>query len=45
MKLVPFPLLSDLASYTPDLIDLTKDEEARQYWLKCFENTIHTVRY
>lgn len=36
------PLLLDEAEYVPDLIDLTKDEEARKYWLDCFEKTINT---
>jgi hypothetical protein len=38
------PLLDhSQVNYVPDLIDLTKDEEARDYWLKCFERTIQTV--
>ena len=40
IKLVMCPLLEP--AYIPDLVDLTKDEEARMYWLKCFENTIVT---
>ncbi|CAF0848455.1 unnamed protein product [Brachionus calyciflorus] len=40
-KLVTCPLL-DHESYIPDLVDLTKDEEARSYWLSCFERTIET---
>ena len=35
-KLVSCPLLKDPSSYVPDLIDLTKDEAARTYWLDCF---------
>ena len=31
-------------NYVPDLVDLTKDEEARNYWLNCFERTIETVK-
>ena len=41
-KLVSCPLLKDPSSYVPDLIDLTKDEAARTYWLDCFEKTINT---
>lgn len=41
-KLIVCPQL-DHSTYVPDLIDLTKDEEARDYWLKCFERTIETV--
>ena len=37
------PLLINPTLYIPDLIDLTKDEEARNYWLNCFEKTINTV--
>lgn len=40
--LVTCPLLNDQFSYVPDLIDLTKDEDARIYWLDCFEKTIST---
>ena len=43
--MVMCPLLSDQINYVPDLIDLTKDEEARSYWLNCFEKTIETVSY
>lgn len=42
-RLVVCPLLLNPNSYIPDLIDLTKDEEARHYWLGCFEKTINTV--
>jgi hypothetical protein len=42
--MVMCPLLSDQINYVPDLIDLTKDEEARSYWLNCFEKTIETVK-
>lgn len=43
-KLVACPLLEH-ENYIPDLVDLTKDEEARNYWLSCFEKTIETVKY
>ena len=43
-RLVMCPLLENTSSYVPDLIDLTKDEEARGYWLDCFEHTIETVQ-
>jgi hypothetical protein len=39
------PLLLNPNTYIPDLIDLTKDEEARSYWLACFEKTINTVNF
>jgi hypothetical protein len=42
-KLVAFPFLFESANYIPDLVDLTQDEEARQYWLDCFQKTINTV--
>jgi hypothetical protein len=44
IKLVMCPLLdtTENKNYIPDLIDLTKDEEARIYWLNCFEKTINT---
>lgn len=45
IQLVPCPLLYDPVNYIPDLFDLTKDEEARNYWLDCFERTIHTVGF
>ncbi|XP_049852310.1 4'-phosphopantetheine phosphatase isoform X1 [Schistocerca gregaria] len=34
------PLLADPAAYIPDTVDLTKDTEARNYWLQCFEESI-----
>ena len=43
IKLVVCPLLNTkIKQYVPDLVDLTKDEEARTYWLKCFQTTINT---
>lgn len=36
------PLLNEQVDYVPDLIDLTKDSDAREYWLDCFERTIST---
>ncbi|XP_067669593.1 4'-phosphopantetheine phosphatase-like [Haliotis asinina] len=34
--LLPCTLLLDVNSYYPDTVDLTKDAEAREYWLECF---------
>ncbi|KAK9503529.1 hypothetical protein O3M35_010068 [Rhynocoris fuscipes] len=34
------PLLANPASYVPDTVDLNVDEEARTYWLNCFEKSI-----
>nr|CAD7409828.1 unnamed protein product [Timema poppensis] len=31
------PLLAHPALYIPDTVDLTQDTEAREYWLRCFE--------
>jgi hypothetical protein len=46
-KLIMCPLVdhSNGNSYVPDLVDLTRDEEARAYWLNCFERTIETVAF
>lgn len=33
-----FPLLLDAGNYNPDTLDLIKDEEARDYWLRCMEH-------
>lgn len=35
-----FPLLNTTEEYVPDTVDLTKDEEARNYWLSCFEGSL-----
>ncbi|XP_023931530.1 pantothenate kinase 4 isoform X2 [Lingula anatina] len=35
--LVNCPLLLDPSSYFPDVVDLTQDAAAREYWLQCFE--------
>ncbi|CAD5113104.1 DgyrCDS2294 [Dimorphilus gyrociliatus] len=35
--LKPCPLLLDFSSYHPDVVDLTKDDDAREYWLRCFK--------
>jgi bifunctional damage-control phosphatase, subfamily II, fusion protein len=43
-RLAAFSLLVESTNYVPDLIDLTQDEEARKYWLDCFEKTINTVK-
>jgi hypothetical protein len=42
--LVNCPLLLDSAGYLPDTVDLTQDEEAREYWLQCFEDATGKVR-
>ncbi|KAG1697217.1 Pantothenate kinase 4 [Nymphon striatum] len=39
-KLVYCPLLTDPGEYCPDTDDLTKDVDARNYWLDCFQNGI-----
>lgn len=41
--LVPFPLLASHSDYFPDTQDLTMDTEARDYWLKCFEDGLDKV--
>ena len=41
--LVHCPLLLDFAGYLPDTFDLTEDEEARNYWLNCFEEATEKV--
>jgi len=41
--LVPFPLLASHSDYFPDTQDLTVDTEARDYWLKCFEDALDKV--
>ena len=41
--LVSCPLLLDMASYLPDVDDLTQDTEAREYWLQCFEEATEKV--
>ena len=33
-------LLKDAANYNPDTVDLTRDPEARSYWLQCFEDSL-----
>ena len=38
-----FPLLYRPSKYHPDTEDLTTDVEAREYWLKCFEEGLHMV--
>ncbi|XP_043285272.1 4'-phosphopantetheine phosphatase [Venturia canescens] len=34
------PLLKDPTTYNPDTTDLAKDKEARDYWLRCFEESV-----
>ncbi|XP_077987718.1 4'-phosphopantetheine phosphatase-like [Glandiceps talaboti] len=41
--LVPLPALVCPSLYHPDVVDLTKDIEARQYWLDCFEEALDRV--
>ncbi|KAK7602808.1 hypothetical protein V9T40_006782 [Parthenolecanium corni] len=36
------PLLLEPANYIPDTVDLNADQEAREYWLHCFEEKIDT---
>ena len=42
-SLAPCPLLADPSGYKPDLENLGTDEEAREYWLNCFEKGIDLV--
>ncbi|CAH8575992.1 unnamed protein product [Schistosoma turkestanicum] len=39
-----FHLLESPANYSPDTWDLTHDEEARIYWLGCFESCVEYYR-
>ncbi|XP_042242173.1 4'-phosphopantetheine phosphatase-like isoform X3 [Homarus americanus] len=39
-QLTFFPLLAHPEEYVPDAVDLTKDKEARDYWLSCFEGSL-----
>ncbi|XP_071551021.1 4'-phosphopantetheine phosphatase isoform X2 [Panulirus ornatus] len=39
-QLTFFPLLTHPEEYVPDAVDLTKDKEARDYWLSCFEGSL-----
>ncbi|KAK7089960.1 4'-phosphopantetheine phosphatase-like [Littorina saxatilis] len=34
------PLLLDPSSYVPDTVDLMHDKDAREYWLKCFADSV-----
>ena len=34
------PLLQDSSAYNADTVDLTRDSDARSYWLKCFEDSL-----
>lgn len=34
------PLLHNPENYCPDTVDLTQDDEAREYWLQCFEGSV-----
>ncbi|KAK6178482.1 hypothetical protein SNE40_013268 [Patella caerulea] len=42
--LLPCPLLLDAQNYLPDTVDLTQDEEAREYWLQCFTNGVDKTK-
>ena len=35
-----FSLLSSKTEYVADVVDLTQDVEAREYWLNCFEGKL-----
>ena len=35
------PLLQDPGAYNADTVDLTRDSDARSYWLKCFEDSLN----
>ena len=37
------PLLKQPDNYTADTVDLTRDDEARDYWLACFEDSLPKV--
>ncbi len=39
-NLMMFFWFSDWNSYNPDTVDLTRDEDARTYWLNCFEESL-----
>lgn len=41
--LTPCPLLLDFSTYHPDVVDLTKDDNAREYWLQCFKEATDKV--
>ena len=38
------PLLMQPENYIADTVDLTRDDEARDYWLACFEDSLPKVR-
>ncbi|XP_067943984.1 4'-phosphopantetheine phosphatase-like [Watersipora subatra] len=38
--LVKFPFLADPGNYNPDVVDLTQDGDAREYWLACFTDSL-----
>ena len=39
------PLLKQPDSYIADTVDLTRDDEARDYWLACFEDSLPKVQF
>ncbi|XP_035709681.1 4'-phosphopantetheine phosphatase isoform X4 [Folsomia candida] len=38
-----FPLLCSSSEYFPDCVDLTKEVEARDYWLTCFQGWVERI--
>ncbi|XP_033759357.1 4'-phosphopantetheine phosphatase-like isoform X1 [Pecten maximus] len=38
------PVLLDPDTYNPDTVDLTKDPDAREYWLDCFSHTVDKTK-
>lgn len=34
------PLLQDPLTYNPDTVDLTRDNDAREYWLQCLQDSL-----
>ena len=39
------PLLKQPDSYIADTVDLTRDDEGRDYWLACFEDSLPKVQF
>mmetsp|Transcript_3468 Transcript_3468/g.8203 ORF Transcript_3468/g.8203 Transcript_3468/m.8203 type:complete len:911 (+) Transcript_3468:246-2978(+) len=40
--LEPFPLVADLESYDPNTIDITSEEQEREFWLRVLEDQVPT---
>lgn len=38
------PVLLNPDTYNPDMVDLTKDSDAREYWLDCFSHTVDKTK-